>query len=139
MTSFDMNKKNYSLLLLFCVSIFLIGCGQNKVSGKVVFSDDKTPLNKGILVFYGEQGISRGEIKPDGTYSVTTKKPNDGLPKGEYIVVVQGTEINKSTPPAAPVYETAIDPKYGAKETTDLKVTVKGSQSFNIEVDRFKK
>src|SRR5438477_10167409 len=80
-----------ALLLLPLVS----GCGRSgpyPVEGKVVWEDGSPAkeLAMAQVVFdLPEMQISsRGSIQPDGTFRLTTYKPNDGAMPGEYKVMV---------------------------------------------------
>lgn len=129
---------NLSICVFLLAALVVSGCGQPKVGGKVVFSDDKTPLSQGVVMFYGDNAVYRGNIKQDGTYTIGTQKANDGLPPGDYTVVLRETAKQTSSGnDGLPTFEAVTDPKYENVETTDLKISVKGSQTFDIEVDRF--
>jgi hypothetical protein len=71
-----------------------VGCGTKKhpVEGKVVWSDGSAAkeLAGGMVVFESTQAplSARGEIREDGSFRLTTEVPNDGVPVGEYRVLV---------------------------------------------------
>ena len=52
--------------------------------------DDGTPVPKGMVIFERENYMSRSEIQPDGSYSISSERANDGIPPGEYKVYVSG-------------------------------------------------
>jgi len=69
---------------LFLFSLLMaVGCGQPKVNGRVVFSDDQSPVTYGVVFFHGDHGIARGFIQPDGKFTVESLGGNDGLPAGQ--------------------------------------------------------
>ena len=109
-----------SLSLLAC-----FGCGnQHRLTGKVTFADGQ-PVTKGMVIFSDGAFQARGEIQPDGTYTVSSTGKNDGLPKGEYVVTVSGVTKTVSggrNPMPFPV--TICDDKYLDVNTTDLRCTV---------------
>ena len=126
----------------FVLVALLAGCGGDNVSlkGKVTFSDDGTPLTQGTVAFLKEGKISKGTIKPDGTYIVGTDKETDGLLPGMYQVFISGSE--KAIPVDAEAgiynYEPQIDKKYESADTSGLSVEVNASaKTFDIKVDRF--
>jgi len=84
---------------LTAVAVGVAGCGSSPLSGtrfypvkgKVLLADGK-PLTSGDVLFIGtkSQLTSRATIESDGGF--TFKSPNgDGLPEGEYRVVIEST------------------------------------------------
>ncbi|MDR2169799.1 MAG: hypothetical protein LBP59_06630 [Planctomycetaceae bacterium] len=139
-------------IVYFFVLLFIIGCGKNvDVSGTVTFSDDGAPVPVGTVCFVPESNIflSRGELKPDGTYKIGTTKTTDGLPPGTYNVYLDGTRkligTNKVTDATldetieTPIFEELVDPKFHNKDTSGLSVEIKRSTKFDFKVDRYKK
>lgn len=133
--------QNFRCFFCLAVSVVFItlsiGCGNPKISGKVVFSDDKTPLTHGEVIFYGDKNIARGKIQSDGRYVMGSEKIKDGLPKGEYRIAIKGTQINTNFGKGLPIFKSVIDAKYSNADTSGLTLNVTQSQSFDIEVDRF--
>ena len=148
-----MSNKITPFYLIFGVLVMLIvvGCGQPKVSGRVVFSDDQSPLTQGVVIFHGDHGIARGRIKSDGYYVMGSESEKDGLPPGKYRISIKESQADanaskehpvrlrpngKPYPPPLPVLVSVIDQKYEKPETSGLTVEIQKSQTFNIEVDR---
>ena len=126
------------LPLVFCFLAFVVGCGgQPGVRGKIVFSDDKAPLTRGVVNFVNEGRIARGQIESDGTYVIGSVKANDGLPPGTYQVYLTSTEKTESSDGGFK-REYVIDRKYDNAETSGITVEVTKSMTFNIELDRYK-
>jgi hypothetical protein len=117
--------------------LIVVGCGNPDIHGKVVFSDDKSPLKKGVVVFASENHIARGPIDKNGNYAVGSNRAKDGLPAGEYKVYVTNTEIFYPPNSGKPLYERVIHPKYEKPETSGFVLNVKKSQVFNLEVERY--
>ena len=119
----------------------MVGCGGKPgLRGKVVFSDDKSPLTRGIVVFENEsdKSVSRGELDQNGNYVVSSHKANDGILPGRYRVYLTNTENFKDNPKGGlPLIEYTVDRKYEKAETSGLTVEVKKSMTFDFEVDRF--
>src|SRR5262245_3303776 len=72
------------------------GCGGGptlgRVTGKVTYAGK--PVTQGRIWFYPEAGrAALGEIGPDGTYTLTTFKPNDGALVGPHRVAVHVTRV----------------------------------------------
>lgn len=128
---------------LFCTGllllVFTVGCsGYCRLKGKVVFSDDKTPLTQGEVCFVTDKNIARGPIDENGNYVVSSIKKNDGLLRGTYRVYLTETEINERIPgtPAFNMFP-QIDTKYNSPDTSGLVLDVKRSMTYDIEVDRY--
>jgi len=133
-----MSNKTVSFFTAFVLFslLLVIGCGQPKISGKVIYSDDQSPVTHGTVMFHGSHGVARGIIQSDGRYVIESIKKNDGLPKGEYKISIKETQVNIG-PEALPVYKNLIDKKYESPDTSDLFLNVTKSQTFDIQVDRF--
>jgi hypothetical protein len=130
------------IVLLFGVLFFMvvmsIGCGNPRVHGRVVYSDDKTPVERGVVNFVTDNYIARGPIDKNGYYNVGSTKAGNGLPKGDYRIYITSTV--KILPPengGGPTYVTVIQLKYEKPDTSGLTLNVTGSQKFDIEVDRY--
>lgn len=117
------------LLILLIVAA---GCGDHVgLHGKVTFSDTGEPVPTGEIIFSTPTFMSQASIKPDGTFIVGTYKENDGLPPGDYDVMI--TAINEGA-------ENLIDPKYAERATSGLKAEVDAStKKLDFVVDRLKK
>ncbi|MDR1957740.1 MAG: hypothetical protein LBQ54_01615 [Planctomycetaceae bacterium] len=125
------------ILFLFLIPA-LVGCGNPKVHGKVVYSDDGSPLDRGIVNFITDDYIARGPIDKSGNYVVGSMKARDGIPSGEYkIYISDTTKVFKKRNSDVIVYKRLVDPKYENAESSGLTLNVKGSQVFNITVDRY--
>jgi len=140
--------KKITLIVPILVLIFLAGCGDPKVTGKVTFSDG-TPLPKGVVMFQKDDFVGSGEIKKDGTYSAGKQKDGDGLPPGKYQVFLAevttfgelrgGPGIESSTGTlnfeVAPTID-LVPSKYMSASTSGLTVEVKDKAvKFDITVE----
>ena len=136
----DHMQVKYSVPVLIMAALML-GCGGKPgLRGKVVFSDDHSPVTKGIVVFENEsdRSVSRGQLDQNGGYVVSSLKENDGIPAGRYKVYLTDTENYKDNPKGGlPLIEYTVDRKYDKAETSGLLVEVKKSMTFDFEVDRF--
>lgn len=145
-----MKTNSTSIALFFCVCC-LIGCNKNMpLSGKVTFADDNTPVPCGMIYFDNGQQVGRGNIQPDGNYTIGFEKTANGIPAGEYKVyfsnVVEAVE-NKAANNITKIssfgdgasIRPLIDKKYDQAETTDIHFKFDGSTNkFDIKLARIK-
>jgi hypothetical protein len=115
--------------LLIIAALMISGCSSNlPLSGRVVYTDDGSPLEKGVVCFETPTLMARGEIGEDGKYSVGIIKRQDGIPKGTYNVYISGTEEGSTL---------LIDKKFANPQTSGLTFVVDGkSNTFDFAVDR---
>jgi hypothetical protein len=117
------------------------GCGdlnRVKVRGKVVYSDDSSPVTRGVVCFDNDKTMARGSIQPDGSYSIGLGNDGRGIEPGSYKVSIlfAQEEISGGTV-YAPRYKKLIDDKYASRDTSGLEIVVDPSKTqFDIEVDR---
>ncbi|MDR3198044.1 MAG: hypothetical protein LBU34_09280 [Planctomycetaceae bacterium] len=81
------------LFLIVMLLMVVAGCDQGtKVTGKITFEDDGSPLQKGAIVF--DDGINSylGMIHPNGSYAVGQTKDSQKIPMNKYKVWFSGTE-----------------------------------------------
>jgi len=133
------NKSNvYKCLLLATLTLCVVGCGKNVgMTGKVTFSDDGSPLTSGTICFQSATGLSRGQMKEDGTFVIGSEKEADGLPKGDYSVYFSGAvEIEGTDDMGMPKAKSLVDMKYTSPESTPLKISVTGKDKLDLKVDR---
>jgi hypothetical protein len=128
-------------LMLF-VLVFFIGCSKgNSVTGKVTFPDG-SPLTRGEVIFSTPSFVAAGMIQSDGTYSIRANNMKEGIPSGTYSVTVKAYEDIQENPdgimenlkPA----KSLIDTKYASSATSGLTCEVKGTMTFDINVEPFK-
>jgi hypothetical protein len=109
------------------------------LSGKVTFSDDGSPLPTGMVCFIKGTFLARGNLRPDGTYQVSSTGSNDGLPKGKYKVYLVGAELVQSDGNGNSFYTPLVDRRYDSVDTTDIEIEVDGStRRFDFSVERVK-
>ena len=117
---------------LFCLSFFLVGCGDGRpsrvpVSGRVTI--DGKPLTAGyIQVCPANQRAATGTIGPDGRFKLTTFDPNDGCIVGKHPVAVGGREQKVSS------FLWLAPKKYGDLNTSGLEVEITGPTD-NVEIN----
>ena len=133
--------KNRVLFILVLLLLVVTGC-DNKVhlKGKVVFSDDGSPVPKGTVFFETDSYSARGNLKPDGTFVVGSEKQSDGLPPGMYRVHISGAQksIGSDERNHMEIYESLIDEKFANRSTSGITIDViPSTKFFEIKVDRF--
>ncbi len=140
--SYDAARPALLALLLGTVVSAVGGCGGPKtyaVQGKVIYKDG-TPLTDGQVVFEPVDPTvkvsARGDIKPDGTFRLTTYKDGDGAVEGKYRAVVLPPwppEVYENRPAPPPV----IDPRFQEFERSGLEFTVTpGKNNFTLVVEK---
>ena len=132
LTSFQVMRKNqfFAIILTF---IIVAGCGGNLIptGGKVTY-EDGTPVPVGGIVFETGNFMADGRIQPDGTYTLSSLKPGDGLPAGTYNVTISGTEYDEKDRRIEHVH-----PKFSNPATSELTAEVtKGQSQFNFTVTK---
>jgi len=124
--------------VLFALVACAAGCGQglHPVHGKVTLPDGK-PVPGGMVVFEGQVGgktiSSRGEIAADGSFSMSTNTPGDGVPAGSYKVSVAPPGLANPDARPAPLFAD----KYSSFDSSGLTFEVKpGKNEFPIQVSK---
>lgn len=139
----EMYLKHFFVILVVLSLFACPGCFSKnvKMGGKVTFSDDKSPLTVGTVVFETDDYQARGAIKPDGSYTLGSLKETDGLPPGTYRVYIKGASISDPTvdpnrrdgAPALPL----LVAKFETGRTSGITVDVDAStKRFDFSVDR---
>lgn len=92
------------MLVGLCVLMGLVGCGSDSphvvpVKGKISYQGK--PLTSGTVMLVPESSGygATGQIQPDGTFTLTSFKQNDGAAPGKYKVTV---EVFPEATPGAP-------------------------------------
>jgi hypothetical protein len=131
------------------LAAFVSGCGKGDgpfpVEGQVVW-EDGTPakeLHLGSVIFDlpEKHTGAKGMIQPDGTFRLTTNKPDDGALVGEYkVMVVEGARRPLPGGDGSQMAPGRMDSKYSDPSTTDLTATVKpGVNKITLKVARAKR
>lgn len=131
---------NYCLLALLA-GLCLVACDRQdqstatekySVEGKVTFEDGQPVV--GVVVSFSsldERANASAMTDDEGRYYVDAED-GEGLPAGDYRVVVGLPVDEQETAP--PV---AVDPKYANKKTSGLSTTIKPLPNFyDIELER---
>ena len=80
---------------------------------------------------------ARGNVGPDGRFTISTEKPGDGVPAGRYKVLVNPLDLS-DVPDE--LKDLPFDIKYVKFDTSGLECTVpSGDNEFPIRLERSKK
>lgn len=123
-------KKFLSMLIVFCLFSVFSGCGGQgfvPAGGKVTF-EDGSPLTTGGISFSTDTFMADGTIQSDGTYTLSSLKPGDGLPPGNYTVTIDASDVDANEKTTY-----LIDPMYADPEKTPLKAEVKKGEKNRID------
>tara|TARA_R110002095_G_scaffold216308_1_gene213012 strand:+ start:3967 stop:4506 length:540 start_codon:yes stop_codon:yes gene_type:complete len=109
-----------------------------EVSGKITFEGE--PLQRGTIVFFPESGKrnATGEIKEDGTYTLTTYENGDGaFPGAHTVTIISERDMTNLMPEDVKPGEKnwLIPPKYNQSKTSGLTATVKENEANEINFD----
>ena len=133
-----MMKNNFFFALLL---LLLAGCSGNVgLKGKVVFSDDQSPVPTGTVFFEKGGYLARAVIQPNGTFTVGSVKSKDGLPPGTYgVYITSAHQVVGKCELGIDIYGTLIDEKYTKSSTSDISIDVTASTKYvEFIVDRYK-
>lgn len=129
-----------SLILVAASCLFSTGCGSSEgyqgdlvpVSGKMTFKG--RPLTKGVVKFDpGDDGkVAKGELQPDGSFTLSTFKTGDGAAAAHHRVTVSGT----GSEAAAKKGKELIPGKYTFRMTSSLEADVsRNSHEFTFDLN----
>jgi len=134
--------------LTIAMGLSLVGCGSKNeratapVQGVVTFKGK--PLNTGSLLFVPSGGgpTAQGNIRPDGTYTMTTYRDGDGAIVGSHDVIIMALEDpaeGKLPEDARKGYDSAqhsiIPEKFGDLTKSGLKVEVAADATNVVDFD----
>ena len=134
-----MSIRPTPLVLLAALGL-VAGCGDSTITqpsvstypveGKILLPDGK-PLTEGEVRFLPvKPEVGReaaGKIKPDGTFTLTTYKPDDGAAEGEYNVSID-SEQSVPDPSSKTKTRLVLQPKY-RDGGGGLKATIKAGKN----------
>jgi hypothetical protein len=126
--------QRYILIILF---LFLTGCGQIKVSGKVTFPDG-SPLTTGRVLFDDGKNNYSGMIQNDGSFSVGMLKDGQGIPRGKYnVAIVDAITEEFPGPGVPPIVAYLIASKFRSPRTSGLEYDIqKKTTDIHITVEK---
>ena len=119
--------------------MLLVGCGAENgvypVQGQVVSTAGIAPTF-GIVEFRSVTNgrIASGSIRRDGSFSLTTQKPNDGAVVGDHEVILVRFINVEDGPIHTHGHAVEIPERYADYETSNLTATVKPSEINKITI-----
>ena len=106
----------YRAALTAGVLALVVGCGPKSgldlvpVRGEVTYNGK--PLAEGTVVYLPEQASAgrqaTGPLQPDGSFSLTTQKRDDGVMKGSYQIVVYAYKPHPGEPKTREEHEAMV-------------------------------
>ncbi|MDR3198782.1 MAG: hypothetical protein LBU34_13020 [Planctomycetaceae bacterium] len=129
--------QRYIFLILL---LFLTGCGQIKISGKVTFPDG-LPLTTGRVIFANETNNYSGTIQQDGSFRVGMLKDGQGIPRGKYkVAVVDAITEEFPGPRKPPIVTYLVAQKFRSPTTSGIEYDIrKNTTNISIVVEHHKK
>ena len=124
--------------LLPLTAILAVGCGGSsdllQVTGTVKNADGSAfKADEGGLILFNASGSGKsatGNLEPDGSFTMMTRAPGDGIKPGTYKVVLQIWKDYRAGTLAVPK-------KYGDASTTPLEATVDADHThFDFKVEK---
>ena len=111
------------------------------VRGKVLYNGQ--PLRFGVVMFHPQQGqVAQAELKPDGTFDLSTYELNDGIVPGNYKVSVLCAEAHDPSRSQSETSEAGmtlgkslIPLKYTRASSSGLTATVSASDTEEIVIE----
>src|SRR5262245_4474484 len=136
--------KRCGLTAVLLLTALLAGCrgGVYPVEGQVVWEDDspaKELAGSHVVFDLPEKKThARGIVGADGSFRLTTNKPDDGAPPGEYkVLIVEANRKPLGGPDSTALAPGVIDSRYASPTTSDLRATVQaGSNKITLKVRR---
>lgn len=144
----NLHVSSSRLVVSLALALSLTGCGSKNerstapVQGTVTFKGK--PLNTGSLLFVPSGGgpTAQANIRPDGTYSMTTYRDGDGAVIGNHDVIIMALEDpagGKLPEDAKKGYDSAqhslIPEKFGDLAKSGLKVEVTADVTHVVDFD----
>lgn len=103
------------------------------VTGTVTL--DGKAIDKGTIVFAASRGrAAAGEIRGDGTFTLSTYGVDDGAIVGENKVAVFIATSNENEDENAPAIKSPIPERYASPSTSGLSIEVKAGESNEFVV-----
>jgi hypothetical protein len=106
------------------------GCGETRVpvypvSGKVNYQG-RPPVGAQVVLqpLKGadpESVLPMGQVRQDGSFTITSYDPDDGAPEGDYVAIIRWYKFDKDRGGPGP---NVIPAAYGSAKSSPIKVSV---------------
>ena len=132
-----LRRQDFGLLLSLGL-VFVFGCGGPEilpVEGQVVFTDGEL-VRTGRIEYNAVDGPYRamGEIEDAGRFELVTAEGDQGLPAGEYEIIVVQLVITEDLSLADHDHGRAVPRKYADYFTSGLRTVVSEANSTQQEI-----
>ena len=134
---FTLRRWLTGLWIVFSLALVL-GCGGPEllpVEGTVLFQDGE-PVRTGRIEYNAVDGPYRamGEIDDGGRFELITAEGDNGLPSGEYEIIVVQLVITEDLSLADHDHGRAVPRKYADYSTSGLRTVISAANSTQQEV-----
>ncbi len=144
-TLIRMSRRAAAIAALWLIAPLTAGCGNSDTGPKRVYvtgtiTIDGEPLSQGMVSFFPDESVPGGHsatahLQPDGTYSLGTFEPEDGVIPGRFRVAVLSYESDFETGESTPL----IPERYLSVDESGLTAHVLAEpehQVFNFQLQR---
>jgi hypothetical protein len=142
-----MRFVNSACIAAVCTVCLICGCSNSElptypVHGKVVFRDGETLKLGNIECKSVEHGVqARGQVKPDGTFTLSTYSEEDGAVAGKHVAVItqmvfleDAKMVDHHHAESEHVHPGLIHSRHGRYDTSDLQFTVTTDGPNTVEL-----
>jgi len=131
-----------------CLVVLVAGAGCSfkeptyPVKGQVVYQDDGSPAAAGVSVVFESTkepyARSSGVIQSDGSFALSTDRPDNGAMQGEHRVAISPMATDASGRDLTAQLAQKIHPKYFELRTSGIVVDIKPTavNDFKFQVER---
>jgi hypothetical protein len=129
------------------LTAWLSGCssgGPYPVEGQVVWKDGSPAKelagSQVVFEIAEKQTSARGIVQADGSFHLSTNKPDDGALAGDHKVAIIETRKQQGGPDSSNIAPGAMDPRFYDLKTSGLSATVKpGTNKIMLTVERIQR
>ncbi|MDR1485607.1 MAG: hypothetical protein LBT09_12390 [Planctomycetaceae bacterium] len=132
-----MKNNLFLVCVILSLVLFLAGCGQTKVEGKITFPDG-TPLSKGKIIFESDIHTLSAVVQSNGTFRMGMLKDGEGIPCGKYKVgITEAFDAKYSDKPVPPEITHFIAEKFRSPKTSGIEYDIqKTTKDISIVVEK---
>lgn len=134
-----MTRRTSTAAAGLCLVLLVVagtGCGRrgyHKVSGRVHYPDGTPVVIGRVVVDYPDSPRgSWGAIRPDGTFTMGSYAPDDGILRGTFRVSIQSTYVMRQDGSTVEL----VDRRFADPETSGLSFSVPEQLEWDITVTK---